>query len=290
MIYKDIKTLTTLLAAFAASSVIAISSVHAAGKSEPIPRQEWTFSGFFGKYDQAQLQRGFKVYKQVCASCHAMKFMSYRNLAEPGGPEFSEEQVKAIAAEYQVQDGPNEDGEFFQRTARPSDRFISPFANEQEARLANNGAYPPDMSVIAKARNAAHNTPWYLEPAKWVKDVATGYQEAGPDYLYALLTGYKEEPPAGVELGEGMYYNKYYPGNQIAMAQPIYDDIIEYTDGSPQTVSQYSKDVTAFLMWTAAPKLEERKEMGFRVILYLIVLSVLLYLAKNKIWANVKKK
>lgn len=269
----------------------------AAGAGPDIPRQEWTFNGIFGYYDKAQLQRGYKVYKEVCASCHAMKFLHYRNLSEPGGPEFSEEAVKAIAAEVEVEDGPNDDGEMFTRPGKPSDRFVSPFRNEQEARVANGGAYPYDLSVMAKARNAAHSTPWYLEPAKWGWDVIIGYEEAGADYLYALLTGYVDPPEkkknaegemVPFELGEGMNYNKYYPGHQIAMVAPLSEEIVEYTDGTPQTVEQYSKDVTAFLMWAAEPKLEERKKMGFWIFLYLVVLSLLLYLAKNKIWSKLK--
>ncbi|MEM7619337.1 MAG: cytochrome c1 [Pseudomonadota bacterium] len=274
--------LTVLLVSAAITSGFA-----AGGGGVTVPKQSWTFNGFFGTYDKAQLQRGFQVYKEVCAACHGMKYLSYRNLGESGGPGFSEAQIKSIAAEYEVKDGPNDEGELFERPARPSDRFISPFANEQEARAANNGAYPVDFSTIAKARNAAHNTPMYLEPFKWVKDIVTGYQEAGPDYIHSLLTGYVD-PPKKFQLGDGMYYNKYYPGHQIAMAAPLSDELVEYSDGSPQTVEQYSRDVTAFLMWAADPKLEERKIIGFNVLLYLIVFSVILYLAKQRVWANAK--
>ena len=259
----------------------------AAGGGAHIDKQKWTFNGFFGYYDRAQLQRGYQVYKEVCASCHGLKFLSYRNLGEKGGPEFPEDQVKALAKEAEVQDGPNEDGEMFERPGRPSDRFVSPFKNDNEARAANGGALPPDLSVIAKARNAHQDTKWFLEPVKWAKDIANGYQEGGPDYLYALLTGYKEAPK-DIQMNEGMSYNKYFPGYQIAMASPLSEGIVEYSDGSPQTVEQYSKDVSAFLMWTADPKLEARKQMGFRVLIYLFILAVILFLAKKKVWSRVK--
>lgn len=267
------------------SSIATVS--FAAGGGAHIDKQKWTFNGFFGYYDRAQLQRGYQVYKEVCASCHGLKFLSYRNLGEKGGPEFPEDQVKALAKEAEVQDGPNEDGEMFGRPGRPSDRFVSPFKNDNEARSANGGALPPDLSVIAKARNAHQDTKWFLEPVKWFKDIVNGYQEGGPDYLYALLTGYKEAPK-DIQMNEGMNYNKYFPGYQIAMASPLTEGIVEYSDGSPQTIEQYSRDVSAFLMWTADPKLEARKQMGFRVLIYLFILAVILFLAKKKVWSRVK--
>ena len=195
----------------------------AAGKAPTPPSQDWTFSGMFGTFDKGQLQRGFQVYKEVCASCHAMSLVKYRNLSQEGGPGFTEDQVVAIAAEYTVMDGPDEFGDMFEREAKPFDAFVSPFENEQQARASNNGAYPVDLSVIAKAR------------------------KNGPDYLYALLTGYVD-PPAGEEMREGMSYNAYFPGHQIAMAAPLFEEGVEYTDGSPMTVEQYAADVTAFLM------------------------------------------
>ena len=238
-------------------------TVRAAGKAPAAPSQDWSFSGPFGTFDRGQLQRGFQVYKQVCASCHAMSLVKYRNLSQPGGPGFTEEQVKVIAADYTVMDGPDEFGDMFEREAKPFDAFVSPFENEQQARASNNGAYPLDLSVIAKAR------------------------KNGANYLYALLTGYTD-PPAGEELREGMYYNTYFPGHQIAMAPPLFEEGVEYTDGSPMTIEQYAADVTAFLMWTAEPKLEDRKKLGFQVMLFLLVFAGLLYLSKKKLWANLE--
>ena len=235
----------------------------AAGEAPTPPANEWSFDGVFGMYDKAQLQRGFQVYKEVCAACHAMNLLHYRNLAEPGGPGFTEEQVKVIAAEVEVEDGPNDEGEMFERPGRPSDRFKSPYPNKEAARAANGGAYPPDLSLMAKAR------------------------KYGPDYLVALLLGYVE-PPAGFELSEGMSYNTYFPGHQIAMAKPLDDDYVEYTDGTPATLANQAKDVSAFLMWAAEPKLEERKRMGMQVMAYLFVLAGFFYIAKRKVWRDVK--
>lgn len=247
--------MTAGLAAFAWSGpAVAAEEAH-------IEWQDWSFDGPFGVYDRAQLQRGFKVYKEVCASCHGLRLLHYRNLGEPGGPGFSEAQVRTLAAEVQVTDGPNDQGEMFERPGLPSDRFVSPYPNEQAARAANGGALPPDLSVMAKAR------------------------VGGPSYIYSLLTGYKE-PPQGFELVQGMHYNTAFPGGQIAMPPPLSDGQVEYTDGSPQTVPQYARDVSAFLMWAAEPKLEERHAVGLRVMVYLAVLAVFLYLAKRRVWAR----
>lgn len=273
------------LAAFTLS--LGAPDAEAAGKAPEVEAQDWSFAGPFGMYDRAQLQRGFLVYKEVCAACHGMGLLSYRNLGQPGGPEFSEEAVKAIAAGVEVKDGPNDDGEMFERPGRPSDRFVSPFANDQEARSANGGALPPDLSVIAKARTIHRDIPWYVEPLYWVLDIVTGYEEKGADYLYALMVGYKE-PPAGVEMAENMHYNAAFPGHQIAMAKPLDDDSVEYTDGTPATLDNLAKDVTAYLMWAAEPKLEERRELGFRVLIYLILLTGILYLAKRRVWSKLK--
>lgn len=258
----------------------AISPAQAAGATAAPPRQSWSFAGPFGTFDRAQLQRGFQVYREVCASCHSMNLMSFRNLSEKGGPEFSEGQVKALAAEYKIKDGPNESGDMFERPGRPADRFPAPFANENAARSANGGALPPDMSVLAKARTYSRGFPMFL------LDALIQYQEHGPDYIYGLLTGYVDPPPAGVTLQPGQYYNTYMPGHVISMAPPLSNDQITYTDGAPQTVSQYAKDVTAFLMWTAEPKLEERKKMGLRVMLFLLVFAGLLYFTKKRVWAQ----
>ena len=235
------------------------------------PPQHWSFSGPFGTYDQAQLQRGFQVYREVCSNCHSLKLVAFRNLADPGGPRFSEGQVKALAAAYKIKDGPNDAGEMFERPGRPSDYFPWNFANEQAARSAL-GAVPPDMSLLAKARSYERGFPFFLI------DFFTQYQEQGPDYIYALLNGYtKDDDPA---------WNQYFPGHRIAMPQPLSDGIVDYADGSPKTVQQYAKDVTAFLMWTAEPKLERRKKLGKSVLGFLLVYALLLFAAKKKIWSR----
>jgi len=251
------------------------------------PKQDWTFAGPFGYYDTDQLRRGFKVYNNVCSACHGMRLLDYRNLGDASGPNLSDAQVEAIAAQYTVTDGPNDQGEMYERPATPNDAFVNPYRNEEEAALVNNGVAPPDLSVIAKARKAEGDIAWYMSPVAIAQDLATMYEEQGPDYIYTLLTGY-EQPPEDMELSPGLYYNTIYPGNQIAMAQPLYPDMVEYTDGTPMTVEQYSKDVSAFLMWAAEPKLEERKQMGAKVMLYLFILAGLLYMSKRMLWKRVK--
>lgn len=244
------------------------------------PRLSWSFAGPFGTYDTAQLQRGFKVFKEVCASCHSANFLYFRNLSQPGGPGFTEAQVKQIASEYQITDGPNDSGDMFQRPGRPSDHWPAPFPNDQAARASNGGALPPDMSVLAKARSYHVGFPGF------VTDAFIQYQEHGVDYIHAVLTGYAE-PPEGVTVQSGLHYNKYFPGNQIAMPNPLSDGQVEYSDGSPQTVDQYASDVSAYLMWMAEPHLDTRKRIGFQVFIFLIVLGGLLYFTKKKVWKNV---
>lgn len=246
-----------------AAGLMAAPSSQAAEESTEIPSLDWSFSGPFGTYDPAQLQRGYKVYQEVCSACHGLKLLSYRNLGQTGGPGFSPGQVSTLAAEAQVTAGPNDEGEMIERPGRPSDRFVSPYPNEQAARAANGGALPPDLSVIAKAR------------------------PGGPNYIYSLLTGYGE-PPAGVKVMEGMNYNAAFPGHQISMPPPLSDGQVEYSDNAPQTVPQYAKDLAAFLMWAAEPKLDERHALGLRMMIYLSLLIVLLYLAKRKIWSRVE--
>jgi cytochrome c1 len=264
-----------------AAVVLAVSggNVRAAGTAQESnifeqrtpPPQHWSFAGPFGAYDQAQLQRGFQVYREVCSNCHSLKLVAFRNLADPGGPRFSEEQVKALAAAYKIKDGPNDVGGMFERPGRPSDYFPWNFANEQAARAAL-GAVPPDMSLLAKARSYERGFPLFLI------DFFTQYQEQGPDYIYALLNGYtKDDDPA---------WNEYFPGHRIAMPKPLDDGVVDYTDGSPKTVQQYAKDVTAFLMWTAEPKLERRKKLGMSVLGFLLVYALLLFAAKKKIWSR----
>ena len=248
-----------VMGAAAAAIVFAGLAGPASAAVGGIEKQNWSFDGVFGKFDKAALQRGFQVYKEVCAGCHGLEYIAFRNLTELG---LNVDQVKAIAAEYEVEDGPDDEGEMFTRPAILADILPSPFANDNAARASNNGALPPDLSLIAKAR--------------------TG----GPDYLHALLTGY-EDAPADVTINEGMSYNPYFLGNQIAMPPPIDDDAVEYTDGTPATVDQMSLDVVQFLMWAAEPKLEIRKRMGNKVILFLLVLTALFYASKRKVWSRI---
>ena len=270
------------------SFLIATSSVALAAGSAPIPpRQSWSFEGPLGTFDKTQLQRGFKIYREVCSSCHSAKKIAFRNLSQVGGPGFSDAQVKALAAEYKVKDGPNEQGEMFERAARASDRWPSPFANEQAARAANGGAYPPDFSVLAKARGYSPGFP------KFITDAFTQEAEYGVDYITALLTGYTDAPK-DFALQPGQYYNKYMPGHVISMAQPFQNGQIEYPKGAdgkpiaPETVEQYAKDVSAFMMWMAEPHLDQRKSIGFKVMLFLALFAVLLYFTKKRVWSRAK--
>jgi cytochrome c1 len=245
------------------------------------PKNRWSFAGPFGKFDRGQLQRGLKVYRDVCSLCHGLKMIAFRNLADPGGPGFTTAQAQAIAAEYKVQDGPNDQGEMFERPGRLADYFPPPFPNDQAARARYN-AVPPDLSVIAKARGYERGFPY------WLLDMLTQYQEHGVDYITALLQGYEDKPPAGVTVPPGSFYNKYYPGNTIAMPPLLTDKLVDYTDGSPMTVEQYSKDIAAFLMWAAEPHLEQRKRVGMQVFIFLVILAGLLYFTKKKIWREVE--
>ncbi len=228
-------------------------------------KTDWSFKGLFGKFDRASLQRGYQVYTEVCAACHSMKYLSYRNLSEKGGPEFSVAQAKAIAASFEVTDGPNSDGEMFTRPGKLSDKFVMPYENVKAAEAANGGAYPPDMSVLVKARGG------------------------GVEYIYSLLQGY-EEAPSGMTLDDGVHYNKYMYGNKIKMSAPLSDGIIEYSDGTNASVEQMSKDVTTFLMWAAEPSLEARHQMGFKAIVYLIILTILVYFSMKRIWSRVESE
>ncbi|MBI1300093.1 MAG: cytochrome c1 [Alphaproteobacteria bacterium] len=234
-------------------------SAYAAGEAKKPPQMEWSFNGPFGTYDKASLQRGYKIYREVCAACHSMKRVYFRNLEALG---YNEQQIKNIAAEYNVMDGPNDEGEMFERPAIPADSLPSPFANEQAAKYANGGAYPPDLSLITKARHD------------------------GSNYVHALLIGYKDAPE-GEEMSDTQHWNAYFPGHKISMAQPFVDGQIAYEDGSPDTVEQYAKDVTHFLTWAADPYMEERKRTGFRVIVFLIIFAGIMYAVKKKIWSDV---
>lgn len=264
----------------AAIGAIAVAAPAVAVEQETPPRLDWSFSGPFGNFNRAQLQRGLKVYREVCQACHGLSYVAFRNLAEPGGPGFSPAQASAIAQEYKIKDGPNDAGEMFERDGRPADRFPPPYPNDNAARAANNGAVPPDLSLITKARTYERGFPWFIF------DLFTQYQEHGADYLAALLKGY-EEPPANVTLPAGSSYNRYFPGHAIAMPKPLNDGQVEYTDGTPATLDNYAKDVTAFLAWAAEPHMEARKRIGLQVIVFLLVFSGLLYFVKKKVWAGV---
>jgi ubiquinol-cytochrome c reductase cytochrome c1 subunit len=263
----------------------AAEEAHNAAEPTHFPIKEpaemkWSFAGPFGHYDKQQLQRGLKIYKEVCSACHSMHLVPFRSLEELG---YSEAQVKAFASEYEVQDGPNAEGEMFTRKALPSDYFPSPFPNVQAAAAANNGAAPPDFSLIAKAREVERGFP------RFVFDIFTQYQEGGPDYIHALLTGFNEKPPEGMKIPEGSHYNPYFiAAKSLAMAPPLQDGQVTYDDGSPQTLAQYSQDISAFLMWAAEPHLEERKKTGFRVMIFLILFAGLIYVAKRRIWADIE--
>jgi ubiquinol-cytochrome c reductase cytochrome c1 subunit len=279
----------TILALALAGSLLGLSTAtsFAAGEAPVPPRQKWSFAGPFGQWDKGQLQRGFKVYREVCGVCHGLNLLSFRNLTEIG---FSEGQVKTIAAEYKVQDGPNDAGEMFERNARLADRFPQPatWKNEQQARTIYNGTVPPDLSVMAKARSISSPFP------QWVFNYFTTYSEGGPDYIHALLMGYEETPPEGVEVPEGKFYNHVFPGHAIGMPPPLADGQVAYAgeDGAAApaemlTAEQYSTDVSAFLMWMAEPHLNAQKAAGFRVLAFLIVFAVLMWFVKQRLWRKV---
>ncbi|GAK34097.1 cytochrome c [Iodidimonas nitroreducens] len=236
-------------------------SALAAGEAVKLKDIEFSFEGPFGTFDRAAAQRGFQVYREICSSCHSAQYFAFRNLEGIG---YSEEMAKAIAAEYQITDGPDDFGDMFERPGKLSDRMPAPFPNQNAARAANGGAYPPDLSVIVKAR------------------------PGGADYLYSLLTGY-EEPPADIELAPGQYYNAYMAGHKIAMPQPLYDDMVGYADGTEATVEQMAKDVTVFLAWLAEPSMEQRKSIGFSFMIFMSIFVVLLYLTNRRIWRPIKK-
>lgn len=270
----------TIIALTLAASLAGLGAAQAQEHGTPVPpAQKWSFSGPFGMYDQAQLQRGFKVYKEVCAACHSLSMLSFRNLAEAGGPGFSAAQAAAVAAEYKIKDL-DDKGESIERTGRPADYFPSPFPNALAAAAANGGTAPPDFSTIAKARTYERGFPWFLI------DIVTQYQEQGPDYIVALMHGY-EDAPKDFALPAGGNYNKYFPGHAIAMPKPLSDGQVTYDDGAPQTLDQYAKDVAAFLMWAAEPHMIARKRLGFQVMIFLIVLAGLLYFTKKKVWSAV---
>jgi len=267
-ISKFTRRFNSCLAAIVLLGAASVLPAQAAGDSAtaalPPEPQAWGFAGPLGTFDRAALQRGYQVYREICSACHSMKYVAFRNLSQPGGPEFSEDEVKALAAEFIIEDGPDEFGDSFERPGRASDYFPSPYRNDNEARASNGGAYPPDLSLITKAR------------------------ANGQNYLYKILTGYTD-PPADFKLSVGTEYNPYFEGRQIAMSQPLFDEMVEYADGTPATLDQMSRDVVEFLTWAAEPELEARKAMAIPSLLYLALLTILLYLSYKKIWRDVSK-
>ncbi len=301
---------TILRSLIAATSVFAATgAAHAAtAQTKEHKKVEWSFNGPFGSYDKEAVQRGFQVYKTVCSSCHAAEQLSFRNLGDKGGPFHLEEcpagvpegtdcskpsenpVVKAIAAEYEITDGPDDTGEMFKRPGLPSDKFPRPFANEQQARAANGGALPPNLALVIKARHE------------------------GSDYVYSLLTGY-EEAPASVQLSPNQHYNPYFAGDMsqllrpeyrdaeghplagveipeggvLAMKPPLSDGIVDYADEhAPETVDQYAKDVVQFLTWASEPKMEQRKSLGIVTMGYLLILTLILFFSYRAIWSKVE--
>jgi len=238
---------------------LAPKDASAAGEAVDLLDKAWSHDGVFGTFDRAAAQRGLQIYREVCAACHGLQYVAFRNFADLG---FSEDEVKALAAEFEVEDGPDDEGEMFFRPARPSDQYPSPYPNENASRAANGGAYPPDLSLITKAR------------------------ANGTNYVYSLMLGY-EDPPADFELGDAMNYNAYFAGHQIAMGQPLYEESVEYADGTPATLEQHANDIAVFLAWTAEPKLEERKGTGLKAVMFLLILTGLFYATKRKIWSDV---
>ena len=250
---------------FCTSLLLNTSYANSAENSAELLKVDWSFKSFFGKFDRASLQRGYQVYNEVCASCHSVKYLSYRNLMEKGGPEFTEEEAKAIASNFEVTDGPDSTGEMFIRPAKLSDKFVNPYQNDKEATASNGGAYPPDMSVLVKARSG------------------------GANYIYSVLLGY-EDPPSGVTLDDGVYYNKYMYGNNIKMPKVLEDDLVVYNDGTVASEEQMAKDVVTFLAWAAEPHLEARHRIGFKAIIYLIILSFLAYFSMKRLWSRIESK
>ncbi len=252
---------TLALAAAGAISALAVAApAHAAGEAGPLLHHEWEFDGVFGTFNRESAQRGYQIYREVCAACHSMEYIAFRNLTALG---YTEDQAKAFAAEYQITDGPDDYGDMFERTATLSDYFPSPYPNEQAARAANGGAYPPDLSLITKARGN------------------------GPDYVYSLMQGYVE-PAGDVELAPGQYYNEYYPGHKIAMPQQLWEDGITYMDGTYASIEQQSIDIVNFLHWAAEPKLEERKQTGLKAMVFLAIFTALAYATYRKVWGNIE--
>ncbi|MBW8908897.1 MAG: cytochrome c1 [Mesorhizobium sp.] len=285
---KKILTSLALIGLMAAgTAAIAAEEEHNAAAPTHFPINEpkemsWSFTGPFGTYDKGQLQRGLKVYKEVCSACHSMNLVAFRTLEGATGLGYSEAQIKSLAATYTIHDGPNDAGDMFDRPGKPSDYFPAPFPNTEAAAAANGGAAPPDMSLLAKARGVERGFP------QFVFDIFTQYDAGGPDYIHSLLTGYDKTPPAGMVIPEGTHYNPYFmSGVSLKMPKPLSDGQVTYDDGAPQTVDQYSRDVATFLAWAAEPHMEERKKTGSRVLIFLLAFGILVYLTKRRVWADV---
>ncbi len=253
---------TSLLAAafVAAFASLAASAPARAEEDQVIAKVDWSFHGIFGHYDIPQVKRGFQVYHDVCSNCHSLKLVAYRNLAEIG---LSDDDITKVAAEKKVTDGPNDAGDMFQRPGKPSDQFVPPFPNDNAARAANNGALPPDLSLIVKAR------------------------EGGPSYVYSILTGFQDPPPAGFKLTSGMNYNKAFPGHQIAMPPPLADGTVTFADGTKATLDEEARDVVSFLNWAAEPNLDVRHNLGVKVLIFIGILTIVMYILKRQIWRDV---
>jgi ubiquinol-cytochrome c reductase cytochrome b/c1 subunit len=277
---KSGKVAAVLVAFVIAGGLFLSSAQSARAEDDTPPKQTWSFSGPLGTYDRGSLQRGLKIYKEVCSNCHSLNYIAFRNLADPGGPGYTEAQVAALASEYKIKDGPNDQGEMFERPGRPADYFPAPFPNEQAARAANGGGLPPDLSLITKARSYERGFPYFI------LDFFSQFQEQGPNYVSAILQGFEDKTPAGVTIPDGSYYNKYFPGHAIKMPKPLSDGQVTFDDGSPTTVAQYAHDVTTFLMWAAEPKMEARKKLGMQVFVVLIIFAFLMYFTKKKVWAD----
>ena len=262
---KKLKNIICVLFVYPLALFFINSNVIAEQQSSALLKNKWSFEGILGTFDRSALRRGYQVYNEVCSGCHSIKLLSYRNLSEKGGPEFSLEDAKNIAASFEVIDGPNSEGEMFSRPGRLSDKFVEPYTNVQAAKAANGGAYPPDMSVLIKAR------------------------KGGANYIYSILLGY-EDPPVDFKMEEGVYYNKYMAGNNIKMPNMLSDGLLSYADGTDATVDQMAKDIAAFLTWASEPSLEARHKIGFKVILYLIVLGILVYFSMKRLWSRIETK
>ncbi len=283
------KTIITLTSAV----ILCLGLTSQAGAASAVkpPAEQWSWTGYFGSFDRPSAQRGLQVYTEVCASCHSLKRVAYRNLIDLG---YSIEDIKSFAAEYEVEDGPNSDGEMFMRAAKPSDAFVSPFANNEEA-IAANGAFPPDLSLIVKARAGGEGN-IAINFIKWIGGRGTA---SGADYIYHLLTGYIDEDDveAAIESGdlphdfeavEGKGINKWFAGHNITMTAPIDDDAVEYEDGTEATKEQISRDIATFLAWASEPELEKRKSVGIKAIIFLFVMLGLFIAVKRRMWANIK--